>query len=90
MIQNSSELANDSTKSNPSEAKLRLIIDTIPVIAWGALADGSAEFWIGVARLHGIACRAYSGWGWRAAIHPGDLDRIEKKCRADLASGPPP
>jgi hypothetical protein len=45
MIQNSSELANDSTKSNPSEAKLRLIIDTIPVIAWRALGDGSAEFW---------------------------------------------
>jgi hypothetical protein len=39
IIQNSSELAGASTKFNPSEAKLSLIIDTIPVIAWCDLAD---------------------------------------------------
>jgi hypothetical protein len=33
IIQNSSELAGASTKFNPSEANLRLTIDTIPVIA---------------------------------------------------------
>jgi PAS domain S-box-containing protein len=29
---------------------------------------------------------AARGWGWRAAIHPEDWDRIEKKWRADVAS----
>jgi formate hydrogenlyase transcriptional activator len=88
MIQNGSELATASTKFNPSEAKLRLIIDTIPVIAWCALANGSGEFWN--QRWHdytGLSIEIARGWSWRAAIHPEDLDRIENKWRADLASG---
>ena len=87
-IQNSSELAGAFTKFNPSEAKLRLIIDSIPVIAWCALADGSGEFWN--QRWHdytGLPIEEARGLGWRTAIHPEDLDRIEKKWRADLASG---
>jgi formate hydrogenlyase transcriptional activator len=88
MIHRSSELAGASTTFNPSEAKLRLIIDTIPVIAWCALADGSGEFWN--QRWHdytGLPIEAARGGGWRAVIHPEDLDRIEKQWRADLASG---
>ncbi|HEX3473036.1 MAG TPA: PAS domain-containing protein [Silvibacterium sp.] len=88
MNQNSSELAGLSTEFNPSEAKLRLIIDSIPVIAWGALADDSGEFWN--QRWHdytGLPIERARGWGWRAAIHPEDSDRIDKKWRADLASG---
>ncbi len=38
-----SEGSSDELKH--SEAKLRRIIDTIPVIAWCGLPDGSAEFW---------------------------------------------
>jgi formate hydrogenlyase transcriptional activator len=90
MIQNSSELAGVSTEFNPSEAKLRLIIDSIPVIAWCALADGSGEFWN--QRWHdytGLPMEGARGWGWIAAFHPEDLDRIEEKWRADLASGHP-
>jgi formate hydrogenlyase transcriptional activator len=88
MIQNSSELAGVSTEFNPSEAKLRLIIDSIPVIAWCALADGSGEFWNQPWHDYtGLSMEGARGWGWRAAIHPEDLGRIEKKWRADLASG---
>ncbi len=71
-----------------SEAKLRTIIDTIPVIAWCALPDGSGEFWN--QRWHdytGLSNEAARGWGWRAVIHPDDLDQLEKKWRADLDSG---
>ena len=88
MIQNGSELAGVSTEFNPSEAKLRLIIDSIPVIAWCALADGSGEFWN--QRWHdytGLPKEGARGWSWTAALHPEDLDRIENKWRADLASG---
>src|SRR5205807_4469982 len=56
-----------------SEAKLRTIIDTIPVIAWCALPDGSGEFWN--QRWHdytGLSNEAARGWGWRAVIHPDD------------------
>jgi formate hydrogenlyase transcriptional activator len=71
-----------------SEARLRTIIDTIPVIAWCALPDGSGEFWN--QRWHdytGLSFEAARGWGWRAVIHPDDLDQLENKWRADLDSG---
>ena len=71
-----------------SEAKLRTIIDTIPVIAWCALPDGSGEFWN--QRWHdytGLSYEAARGWGWRAVIHPDDLDQLENTWRADLDSG---
>ncbi|PWT79928.1 MAG: Fis family transcriptional regulator [Acidobacteria bacterium] len=79
---------NSSEEQKQSEARLRTIIDTIPVIAWCTLPDGSGEFWN--RRWHdytGLPLEAARGWGWRAAIHPEDLDRIEKKWRVDLASG---
>jgi formate hydrogenlyase transcriptional activator len=71
-----------------SEAKLRTIIDTIPVIAWCALPDGFGEFWN--QRWHdytGLSNEAARGWGWRAVIHPDDLDQLENTWRADLDSG---
>ncbi|HEX4170653.1 MAG TPA: PAS domain-containing protein, partial [Bryobacteraceae bacterium] len=88
IIQNSSEFAGASAKFNPSEARLRLIIDSIPVIAWCALAGSSGEFWN--QRWHdytGLPIEGARGGDWRSAIHPEDLDWIENKWCADLASG---
>src|SRR5215510_4912180 len=79
---------NTSEEHKLSEAKFRTILDTIPVIAWCTLPDGSGEFWN--RRWHdytGTCVEAARGWGWRAAIHPEDLEELEKKWRADLASG---
>jgi formate hydrogenlyase transcriptional activator len=87
-IQDSSGLENASEKFTPSEAKLRTIIDTIPVIAWCTLADGAGEFWN--RRWHdytGLSLEDARGWGWRTAIHPDDIEELEKKWRADLVSG---
>jgi formate hydrogenlyase transcriptional activator len=80
----------NSSEHQQSDAKLRTTIDTIPVIAWRTLPDGSGEFWN--RRWHdytGLSFEAAKGWGWRVAIHPEDLDALEKKWRADLASGQP-
>src|SRR5215469_8262661 len=82
------ELNDISTKFASSGAKLSLIIDTIPVIAWCTLADGSGEFWN--RRWHDytrLSLEDARGWGWRSAIHPEDLNRIEGRWRADIASG---
>jgi PAS domain-containing protein len=38
-------LGSSSEELKQSEAKLRTMIDAIPVIAWSALPDGSGEFW---------------------------------------------
>src|SRR5580704_3926845 len=81
-----SEGSSDELKH--SEAKLRRIIDTIPVIAWCGLPDGSAEFWN--RRWHdytGTCLEDAPGCGCRAAIHPEDLEQLEKKWNSDLASG---
>src|SRR3984893_10263783 len=81
-----SEGSSDELKH--SEAKLRRIIDTIPVIAWSGLPDGSAEFWNRRWRDYtGICLEDATGCGCRAAIHPEDLEQLEKKWNSDLASG---
>ena len=69
---------------NNSEGKLRTIIDTMPTIAWCAMADGSGEFW-------NQRWYDYTGLspevarGWQKAIHPGDLERITETWLARLA-----
>ena len=88
IIQDNLALENACESFNPSEAKLRTIIDTIPVIAWCTPTDGSGEFWN--RRWHdytGLSPEAARDWAWRNLIHPDDLDELEKKWRADWASG---
>src|SRR5258708_19939565 len=81
-----SEGSSDELKH--SEAKLRRIIDTIPVIAWCGLPDGSTEFWNRRWRDYtGICLEDATDCGCRAAIHPEDLEQLEKKWNSDLASG---
>ena len=60
-----------------SERNLKLIIDTIPALAWSARPDGSAEFF----NQHyldfvGLSAEQASGWGWTAAVHPDDLNAL--------------
>jgi PAS domain S-box-containing protein len=60
-----------------SERDLTLTVDTIPALAWSARPDGSAEFFN---RLYldfvGFSPEDANGWGWTAAVHPEDLDRL--------------
>jgi PAS domain-containing protein len=56
---------------------IRLVVDTIPTLAWSARPDGSAEFhnqrWLDYA---GLSARRALGSGWEVAVHPDDLPRI--------------
>lgn len=88
ITQGSSGLENVRESFNRSDAKLRTIIDTIPVMAWCIPGDGSGEFYN--RRWHdytGLSLEASRDWGWTIAIHPDDLGELEKRWRADLASG---
>src|SRR5713226_3693387 len=71
-----------------SEDKLRTIIDTIPALAWSARPDGSAEFfnrrWLDYA---GLSIDEARDWGWTAAVHADDLNRLADYWRSILASG---
>jgi PAS domain S-box-containing protein len=56
---------------------IRLVVDTIPTLAWSAGPDGSADFfnqrWLDYT---GLSAKQALGSGWQLAIHPDDLPRI--------------
>src|SRR5260370_14606836 len=85
--QHRSKRVNTADENRQTAARFRTIIDTIPVIAWCARPDGSAEFWN--RRWHeytGICLEDATGCGCCAAIHPDDLGQLEKKWQSDHAS----
>ena len=60
-----------------SERELKLIVDTIPAMAWSALPDGTGEFF----NQHyldyvGLSLEQARDWGWTAAIHPDDREDL--------------
>jgi PAS domain S-box-containing protein len=69
---------------------IRLVVDTIPTLAWSARPDGSAEFhnqrWLDYT---GLSPKQALGSGWAAAVHPDDLPRILETFREALNSGKP-
>src|SRR5258705_11365831 len=69
---------------------IRLVVDTIPTLAWSARPDGSAEFfnqrWLDYT---GLTAKQALDSGWQVAIHPDDLPRILETFREDLNSGKP-
>ena len=72
------------------ERNLKLIIDTIPVLAWSARPDGTAEFF----NQHyldymGLSAEQAQDWGWTVAVHPDDLNGLAVTWQTILASGKP-
>jgi len=69
---------------------IRLVVDTIPTLAWSAGPDGSAEFfnqrWLDYT---GLSAKQALGSGWEVAIHPDDLPRILETLREALNSVKP-
>lgn len=81
-------LQNALAEIKKSEAKLWQVIDTIPIIAWSNLTDGSNEFLNKKWTEHtGMSFEESHGWGWTAAMHPDDLPVLMKKWQAALISG---
>jgi len=73
-----------------SEDSERAMIDFMPAMAWRCRSDGFVEFlnrrWLEYTRLSPDQAL---GWGWIAAIHPDDLERVTDRWRKLLASGQP-
>jgi formate hydrogenlyase transcriptional activator len=82
------ELLHQNERLQRSERELRDVIETIPVMAWSAAADGAAEFfnlrWLDYT---GLSADQVQGWGWTSAVHPDDLNRLRDYWRGVLASG---
>jgi PAS domain S-box-containing protein len=71
-----------------SEDRLRLIIDTIPTLAWSTRPDGMADFynqrWLDYT---GLSAEQALDSGWRVAIHPDDLNSLLGYWQSLIASG---
>jgi PAS domain S-box-containing protein len=70
--------------------QLRLVVDTIPTLAWVVRRDGSAEFfnrrWLDYT---GLSREQAVDWGFLVAIHPDDVPRMLAKYKEALNSGQP-
>jgi formate hydrogenlyase transcriptional activator len=69
---------------------VRLVVDTIPALAWSARSDGSADFfnqrWLDYT---GLSAEQARDWGWTVALHSDDLNGLVDYWRSVLASGEP-
>lgn len=78
--------AEDAVRKN--EEQLRDVIDTIPVIAFISMPDGSNEFtnrsW---QEYTGLSVKDTAGWGWASTVHPDDIARHLEKWRASVSAG---
>jgi formate hydrogenlyase transcriptional activator len=76
--------------SKESELQLRKTLNTIPTLAWSVLPDGPSDFinqrWYDYT---GLSVEEALGYGWKAAIHPEDLDHVVDTYMAHLTSGKP-
>jgi PAS domain S-box-containing protein len=73
-----------------SERELRDVIDTIPAIVWSTLPDGSNTY---VNKRYveytGSSAEQVAGSGWKALIHPDDVEQHAAKWMEAIATGKP-
>jgi two-component system sensor kinase FixL len=70
--------------------QFRLVIDTIPTLAWRTRPDGHAEFFNRQWQEYtGLSLEQAQGWGWTLAIHPDDVAALTNTWRAILEAGRP-
>jgi PAS domain S-box-containing protein len=71
-----------------TERNLRLIVDTIPAVAWSARTDGSADFFSQhYLNYVGLSAEQMKDWRWTAAVHPDDLAALAATWQRVMASG---
>jgi len=72
------------------QARLRFMTDTLPQLIWAARPDGWVEYvnrpWLDYT---GMTPEQSLGSGWRAAMHPADVDRCVEAWNRSMASGDP-
>jgi PAS domain S-box-containing protein len=80
----------DIRRPTPVEDTLRRVIDTIPCLVTRSRPDGYVDFvnqrWL---EFTGLKLEEVLGWGWRAVLHPQDVEKYVRKWRAALTTGEP-
>ena len=90
VAQRTADLAAANEELKKSEAKLRVIIDTMPALAWSTRPDGSSDYfnerWLSYT---GLTAEQSLDYGWRVAVHPDDLPALQENWQAVLVTGAP-
>ena len=73
---------------HPVDDQLRAVLDAMPALVWLAAPDGAAVY-IGQRWLEytGLSAEQAAGWGWNAAVHEDDINRLTTHWQTLLASG---
>jgi PAS domain S-box-containing protein len=73
-----------------SEAQLRILADSIPILAWWANADGYLTWynrrWY---EYTGKTPEQMEGWGWQSVHDPKMLPQVVERWKASIESGKP-
>jgi PAS domain S-box-containing protein len=73
-----------------SQDRLRLVIDTIPVMVWSCLPDGSVDYVNQpLMEYHGLSLEDLGRQGLARVVHPEDAAESADKWGAALAAGKP-
>jgi PAS domain S-box-containing protein len=73
-----------------SEARFRMLADSMPQMVWSALPNGFFDYYN--ARWYdytGVPIGSTDGDGWKAPVHPQDLDNAWTAWRQSVESGAP-
>lgn len=73
-----------------SEAKFRVLADSMPQMVWSTLPDGFHDYYN--ARWYeftGVPAGSTDGEGWNGMFHPDDQERAWKRWRHSLETGEP-
>src|ERR1700692_4887985 len=84
------KVAERTSELRKSEKELRDVVNTIPAIVWSTLPDGSNTYVNKrFVEYSGSSAEQMAGSGWKALIHPDDLERHADKWMEAVATGKP-
>lgn len=73
---------------NETESQFAALAERLPQLVWSTRADGYHDYfnrrWYD---FTGLTVEQSLGRGWRSAVHPEDLPRVNERWRAALAAG---
>src|SRR5882672_7192503 len=58
------------------EAEIRFTLDMIPTLAWSAEEDGFSFVNRRWREYTGLTFEQAQGWGWKAVLHPEELEKV--------------
>ena len=84
------ETDQETTREVAREEQFRILVNSIPQLAWMADCDGH-HFWYNDRWYDytGTTLEEMQGWGWQKVHHPQEIERVIERFKLALATGEP-